>query len=324
METNVSFIIPMYNVASSIERCLRSLQNLNYVFWEAIVIDDGGSDESLQISYTIAREDSRIQVLRKTNGGVSSARNMGLDYVRGKWISFLDSDDSITPTFLDCFLESNMPIDTSLIVHGYNQINENKIELVVNSQKQFCYMEECYELDDLLFRTPWGKLFKAEIVKENNLHFCVDIRFGEDMFFILEFLPLSHTIYLTGMVAYNYIVTKGSLSKSSTYYNDIQQLLPNVLTAKKHNRRLLAPDISVKIEAFLLFWCNESIKYLYKEGVSYTEKKEFYNELLSSFKISGFYLKPLQFGKAKLGYWLVAHFLPFAVANILFEIIYKK
>lgn len=114
-------------------------------------------------------------------------------------------------------------------------------------------MEECYELDDLLFRTPWGKLFKAEIVKENNLHFCVDMRFGEDMFFILEFLPLSHTIYLTGMVAYNYIVTKGSLSKSSTYYNDIQQLLPNVLTAKKHNRRLLAPDISVKLSRFFYF-----------------------------------------------------------------------
>lgn len=90
----------MYNVERYIRECLDSIARLSAVSWEAILIDDGSTDESGEICDEYVNKDSRIKVYHKENGGVSSARNMGLDNAKGEWITFVDADDYIASDFL--------------------------------------------------------------------------------------------------------------------------------------------------------------------------------------------------------------------------------
>lgn len=91
----LSIIVPVYRVEHTLDRCINSIVNQNYTDWELILVDDGSPDNSPAICDRWAREDDRITVIHKKNGGLSSARNAGLDVARGKWIMFVDSDDYI-------------------------------------------------------------------------------------------------------------------------------------------------------------------------------------------------------------------------------------
>ena len=96
----VSVIIPIYNTAASIERCVNSLLRITSENLELILIDDGSQDNSLAICRSLAQEDSRIIVLSQLNEGASSARNRGLDIARGEYVMFVDSDDWIEPDMI--------------------------------------------------------------------------------------------------------------------------------------------------------------------------------------------------------------------------------
>ena len=105
MDPLFSFVIPVYNVKSYLERCLDSILAQDYDSWEAILVDDGSTDESGEICDEYAARDKRFKVFHKLNGGVSSARNVGLNNVCGQWIWFVDSDDCIVDNALSCLYE---------------------------------------------------------------------------------------------------------------------------------------------------------------------------------------------------------------------------
>lgn len=95
MNPLISIIVPIYNAESTLNRCIDSIINQSFDDWELLLIDDGSKDQSGKICDEYATKDSRIKVFHKENGGVSSARNLGLDNALGKWITFIDSDDKI-------------------------------------------------------------------------------------------------------------------------------------------------------------------------------------------------------------------------------------
>lgn len=103
MSPVVSIIVPVYNAKKTLKRCINSIINQSYKDWELLLVDDGSTDDSSIICDEYAQQDRRIRVFHKQNGGVSSARNVGLDNAIGEWVTFIDSDDWIEKRMLNIF-----------------------------------------------------------------------------------------------------------------------------------------------------------------------------------------------------------------------------
>lgn len=187
MFPKISIIAPIYNAEKTLHKCVDSILNQSYKDWELLLIDDGSTDGSALICDEYARQDKRIKVFHKPNGGVSSARNWGLDNAVGEWITFVDSDDYIVDETLN--LDWNIIDEDFLIFPFYYRCCDGKVVFYsletkgrIDSLKSF--LEK--ELDKYNFRTPWSKIFKNRII--DNLRFDEKIRCGEDTLFVLSYL----------------------------------------------------------------------------------------------------------------------------------------
>lgn len=118
----ISCIVPVYNVEKYLRRCVDSILNQTFTDFELILVDDGSPDNSPAICYEYAVKDSRIKVIHKVNGGVSSARNVGLDVAKGEWICFVDSDDLIEADYMQKMYEAAINNNSDFIMCGIHQI----------------------------------------------------------------------------------------------------------------------------------------------------------------------------------------------------------
>ena len=115
----ISVIVPVYNVENYLPRCLDSIINQTYTNLEILLVDDGATDNSGKLCDEYAQKDNRIRVFHKENGGVSSARNMGLDNATGEYIAFVDSDDYIDKCMYEIMLNSSVQNNADIVVCGY-------------------------------------------------------------------------------------------------------------------------------------------------------------------------------------------------------------
>ena len=111
----ISVIIPVYNAESTLRRCVDSVLAQTFTDFECLLINDGSKDKSGEICDEYARKDSRVKVFHKENGGVSSARNVGLDNARGEWVSFVDSDDWVEGDILESMYKTALLSGSSLV-----------------------------------------------------------------------------------------------------------------------------------------------------------------------------------------------------------------
>lgn len=114
----ISIIVPVYNVDAYLKQCIDSILNQKYENFELLLVDDGSTDKSGDICDVYGKRDKRVRVFHKKNGGVSSARNVGLDNAKGDWIAFVDSDDIVTPSYLSG-LYSDVKSDVDLVIHYF-------------------------------------------------------------------------------------------------------------------------------------------------------------------------------------------------------------
>ena len=131
-DPKISVIIPVYNAESTLRRCVDSVLAQTFTDFECLLINDGSKDRSGEICDEYAAGDSRIRVFHKENGGVSSARNLGLDNATGEWIAFVDSDDWVGEKYLESFSEY---LDADLIISGFQSVNKN--EIVANRESEY-------------------------------------------------------------------------------------------------------------------------------------------------------------------------------------------
>ena len=139
MQNKISVIVPVYNVEDFIERCIESIIMQDYTDIEVILVDDGSTDNSGDMCDMYAKKDTRIRVIHKKNGGLSSARNLALDQMTGDYIFFVDSDDYIYPGTLRELISACMDYDADISCCGYISGNKsyycnNKIEVIDNFQ----------------------------------------------------------------------------------------------------------------------------------------------------------------------------------------------
>ena len=212
----VSIIVPVYNAEKYLNRCIDSILSQTVTDFELLLIDDGCKDESGCICDEYAEKDARVRVFHKPNGGVSSARNLGLDNAKGKWITFVDADDRCSCNYLEHLL-SKVDDDTDLII-SYAVICDStgeKAEVYPEYRVNATNFERLFVDSDMHWHTsPWAKLYRASIIYENSLRFNEMMHIGEDADFLFSFMLITDKIYVSSDTDYYYTCdVSGSLTK---------------------------------------------------------------------------------------------------------------
>ena len=216
----ISVIVPVYNVEKYLRNCLDTIINQTYKDLEIILVDDGSKDSSGLICDEYAKRDSRIKVIHKENGGLSSARNTGLEIAKGDYIAFIDSDDVIEIDMYEKLLNSLETFNSDVSMCGCKIVDENN-----NILYQDVLENDIYDINDILENivltlktSAWNKLFKKEII--NGIRFPDGRVHGEDLIFILKILNKNIKFSLIEDTCYHYIkhtnsITTGKFSKRS-------------------------------------------------------------------------------------------------------------
>ncbi len=215
MEKLISIIVPVYNAERTLHRCVTSLVEQSYPNIEILLVNDGSKDASLEMCRGYEQQDSRIRVIDKPNGGVSSARNAGLDVARGEYIMFCDSDDWVSPLWCEHMVRNHIPQNLTVCEIAWGgpdaeakdqQLSE---EIIVERNRflQFSFV----------MCPPWNKLFERNAIQKSDLRFSGDLRLGEDLIFVMEYLcNVQGQVRILPQRLYYYDTsTEGSLSKRS-------------------------------------------------------------------------------------------------------------
>ena len=186
----ISIIIPIYNSEKYIEQCIQSILAQSFKDFELILIDDGSTDNSYNIVKQYADSDTRLILIKKENGGVSSARNCGLEIASGKYVTFIDSDDYVLPDFLEKIYSKTDGI-AELVFSGLVNMNGNTIlKKVVQKDCSWDLNKEDDFINFLyqpLQSSPCAKLYSHDIIKKNHLRFDTALFCAEDRDFNLKF-----------------------------------------------------------------------------------------------------------------------------------------
>lgn len=217
----ISIIVPVYNVESYLERCIESILNQSFKEFELILVNDGSTDGCKDICNEYKTKDKRIKVIHKENGGLSSARNAGLDIARGKYIGFVDSDDFINKDMYKTLFNTIQDNNSDMIICDYYKVNEDDINKFRNI-KCSCENIEVKNLNKLesidnLFLTgekfifAWNKLYKRELF--NDLRYEKG-RIYEDEYLAHRILYKCNKVSIIEAKIYYYVQRKGSLINS--------------------------------------------------------------------------------------------------------------
>ncbi len=209
MEIKVSVIVPIYNVEPYINRAIDSLVNQTLKDIEIILVDDGSPDNCGKIADRYAAQNANIIVIHQENGGVSDARNAGLKKATGEYIGFADPDDYAEPDMFEKLYNSAKENESDLVLCGYKEVfspnysllRENKIEKKEGDMFDIAYGNVCADLGAYV----WNKLYKASIIKDNNLAFPKDINIVEDTVFLFDFIKYAKSYSFINAPLYNYI-----------------------------------------------------------------------------------------------------------------------
>lgn len=208
----ISVIIPVYNTAKYLMECLDSVIAQTLEDLEIICVNDGSTDLSLEILKEFARKDSRIKLINQNNRGVSAARNAGLKIATGKYVGFVDSDDTVDAEFFKKLFTAAEEYKCGLVFS--NSFNTDPVE----KDKKYNILEilqiilPTYFQKDL-YNCIWNKLYSNKIIKDNDLQFPLGLKLGEDAIFNLNFLEFTDQLYYLDYSGYNYREVSGSATR---------------------------------------------------------------------------------------------------------------
>ena len=206
-----SVIVPVFNGEKYLELCVQSILTQSYSNLELILIDDGSTDRSGLICDAFAQADSRVTVIHKENGGVSSARNQGLNHISGAYVIFIDADDYLDTDMVEFLVDLLERNHADISQCGYRRIVGETVRLVNDTHKTYVMNREealGYLITGKLFASGlWNKLYKAEIIKD--LRFDTEIVINEDVLFSFNAFQKAETIVFSDYLKYNYVAYLG-------------------------------------------------------------------------------------------------------------------
>ena len=213
MNPKVSVIVPAYNVEQTITACLNSLLLQTYNNKEIIVVNDGSTDNTAEICNKFKELNECIKVVHQKNAGVSSARNRALEIATGEYIVFVDSDDTVEPSYIEELMKWN---NYDFVTAGYYwqkadmSWEERRFEDIAASKQTVRAFPSKF-IGKYYFGSPWATLMKKKIIDLYELRFNEMIQCGEDILFIFQYLQHVETIKVLPVCGYKYCYYSGSL-----------------------------------------------------------------------------------------------------------------
>lgn len=208
----ISIIIALYNKGKYIEGCLLSILDQSYTDYEVIVVDDGSTDNSLEVVRELKKKDPRIKIYTNAHGGVSAARNTGLENANGEYITFVDADDTLVDNYLERLLGFK---DADLVVSGLiEESNEkNRINAKTGEIRRLNFSEFMFNYQNFpIFSIVCTKIYKSNIILKNNIRFR-DRQYGEDTFFVMDYVSYCENIVVIDYFGYVNQILEQTLSR---------------------------------------------------------------------------------------------------------------
>lgn len=228
----ISIIVPIYNASLYLEGCLISIQKQTFKNLEVILIDDGSIDDSVIISQKFCNKDSRFQLIKKSNGGVSSARNVGLDNVTGDYILFIDSDDCIAINHVESLYNAIIEFSADICISDFQRVSPDSYWQLVHSNEKSKVIEKYkltkqQALEEILSRKKisWevcAKLYSAKVIK--SLRFNEKEVIGEDFTFAYLALHHANNIAVSLNQSYNYLTNIHSATHQAFSHKNLMIL----------------------------------------------------------------------------------------------------
>lgn len=292
----LSVIVPVYNVEKYLERCIESLLAQTHTDLEILLVDDGSTDSSPEICDAFAEKDARIRVIHQKNGGLSSARNAGIDAATGEFLAFLDSDDYLDPSTYSLLLREMQKRQIDIIGMQFERVSEeapfpptpkkpslqgNEIENAEYIKAVCSYRASCSFCD---------KIFKATVF--DGYRFTAG-KTNEDLLLLMTILVKErYDIFQTDFRGYYYLVREGSITKTRfgasvthTVYN-CQHLKELIATERKELYRDITELLLYQIRTFFILMPSEYIKekhpdFLFAKKLLHENKKSIRNAFFS-------------------------------------------
>ena len=238
----ISIIVPVYNTEQFLERCIDSILIQDFSDYEIVIVDDGSTDRSPEICDGYASRYPNVKVLHKPNGGVSSARNLGVEMSEGDYVMFVDSDDTITPDALSSMMSVSDDGHADFIVGALDILMNEKCVYRLSVHGNVFYPDSSIEdfwVDNLgergeLFMGPCAKLYRRSLLNQYKVRFDESLCYSEDKLFVYTYLRYISTAAATSSVTYLYDHREDTLSGVKLTERRVAQLLaaiPKVASA---------------------------------------------------------------------------------------------
>ena len=252
-KVSVSVIIPCYNASKYLNALADCLLQQDFGDYEAIFINDGDASQD-GILEEIANKDRRFKVYRKENGGVSSARNLGLEKAEGEWIVFVDPDDIVKPYFLSSLYNAVNETDADFGQGGYFAYNGKEIqyfemEKSIQRKKSIDFVEYFNYIEkNAYYKTCWAKIFKKEIIENQAIRFDTRFSMGEDWTFVLMYYKHTNNVAIVENCGYCYNWSPVSGLSSKYDPTHMQFTLESVELLSFLRQRIGRSDVHVKAD----------------------------------------------------------------------------
>ena len=279
MSKKVSVIIPVYNVENYLHKCVTSIINQDYSNLEIILVNDGSTDNSLNICNELKNSDKRIVVIDKKNAGVSSARNVGIDKSTGDFITFIDADDWLEPDFVSYMLKlidsnsAEFALSKNCFINDdVNQIDDN-ITILNKVESTSLLLSPRVEVG------CWNKIYNRKFLLKNNIRFNEKHFFGEGLIFITEVSQKSNKTVVGEKRVYHYRQDNlESATKKYKYKNFING--EESLDYIKNNLIISDDEIYKQLNLhYCLFYCNAIYSTaINKQQNNYSDKFKYWTE----------------------------------------------
>ncbi len=237
MKILISIIIPVYNVELYLRDCLESVRNQSLSNFECILVDDGSTDTSKEICDEYAKMDKRFKSYHIKNGGVSNARNFGIEHSNGEYITFIDSDDYIDEKTYEEVIQKLFKDKSEVCCYGIKRVSNDKT--ISNVEFKDVGLMNNFIYYDVYMHSVCNKVFKKSLITNNNISFSKELIVCEDMLFAFKALALSAKVSYLDKNYYSYrmndqsVCQKGYSDRKLRNYRDVAMLLTEFCESKK-------------------------------------------------------------------------------------------
>lgn len=305
----VSIVVPVYNMEKFLPRCMDTLVTQSSVY-EIILVDDGSTDSSPKICDDYMQMyPSLVRVIHKSNGGLSSARNVGIDAAQGAYIIFPDPDDWVEPNYVSKLVEFQNCYQPDLLCVGYYVDTDGKC-VPANEGQKTNYMDRV-AAQQALFIPPkmggfaWNKLYHLDIIREHNLHFLDDVGTTEDLDFAFRYLLHCDTVcFVPGTRLYHYYQRSGAATHSEFSVKKIETLrtYEKIIESSVDDKTVQAAKEEICNTAINLIWQYQNSN-LQDKNILKALQRYARNDLKN-------YLKSEQYGKKRKLQAIMACYIP--------------